>query len=52
MTCFAPGTGTPECGGFSSLEMLSLIRKLSGINIRRRCCGGVHVMTMERIQVY
>lgn len=30
---FAPGTGTPECGGFSSLEMLSMIRKLSGINM-------------------
>ena len=30
---FAPGTGTPECGGFSSLEMLTIIRKLKGINL-------------------
>lgn len=30
---FAPGTGTPECGGFSSLEILTIIRKLKGINI-------------------
>ena len=30
---FAPGTGTPECGGFSSLEILTMIRRLSGINM-------------------
>ena len=30
---FAPGTGTPECGGFSSLEILSIIRSLKNLNI-------------------
>ena len=30
---FAPGTGTPECGGFSSMEILSIIRGLQGINL-------------------
>jgi agmatinase len=29
---FAPGTGTPEIGGPSSREALTLIRKLTGIN--------------------
>lgn len=29
----APGTGTPEMGGFSSKELLSLVRKLKGLNI-------------------
>jgi agmatinase len=27
---FAPGTGTPEIGGFSSRELLSILRKLPG----------------------
>lgn len=32
---FAPGTGTPEVGGFTSYQMLQLIRGLRGLN----CCG-------------
>ena len=30
---FAPGTGTPCVGGFTSAEALGLIRKLKGINL-------------------
>jgi agmatinase len=30
---FAPGTGTPVCGGLSSYQALSIVRKMSGINI-------------------
>jgi len=30
---FAPGTGTPVCGGFSSWEAQTLIRKLGGLNL-------------------
>jgi agmatinase len=30
---FAPGTGTPSVGGFTSAEALSLLRSLSGANI-------------------
>ena len=30
---FAPGTGTPEVGGFTSREMLELVRGLIGINL-------------------
>ncbi|WP_371778946.1 agmatinase [Streptosporangium subroseum] len=30
---FAPGTGTPESGGMSSRELLSVLRGLSGLNI-------------------
>ena len=30
---FAPGTGTPEVGGFSSRELLKMIRSLKGLNI-------------------
>ncbi len=30
---FAPGTGTPEVGGFSSYQMLQLLRGLKGLNI-------------------
>ena len=30
---FAPGTGTPCCGGFSSAEALSLLRSCRGANI-------------------
>jgi agmatinase len=30
---FAPGTGTPEIGGFTSLEALGFVRGLSGIDI-------------------
>ena len=30
---FAPGTGTPEIGGFSSLEGQLLVRGLSGLNL-------------------
>jgi agmatinase len=30
---FTPGTGTPEVGGFTSLEALELVRGLSGIDI-------------------
>ncbi|HSD82604.1 MAG TPA: agmatinase [Anaerolineae bacterium] len=29
---FAPGTGTPEVGGFSSYQMLQLLRGLKGLN--------------------
>lgn len=30
---FAPGTGTPEVGGFTSFEMLSMVRGLRGLNL-------------------
>lgn len=30
---FAPGTGTPEVGGFTSYEMLKLVRGLRGLNL-------------------
>ncbi len=30
---FAPGTGTPEVGGFSSHQMLQLVRGLCGLNL-------------------
>ena len=30
---FAPGTGTPEMGGFSSRELLALVRSLDAVNI-------------------
>ncbi len=30
---FAPGTGTPVCGGLSSFQALEIIRGLSGINV-------------------
>lgn len=30
---FAPGTGTPEVGGFTSYQMLQLVRGLAGLNI-------------------
>ena len=30
---FAPGTGTPEVGGFSSYEILQLVRGLKGLNL-------------------
>lgn len=30
---FAPGTGTPEVGGFSSYQILQLIRGLKGLNL-------------------
>jgi agmatinase len=30
---FAPGTGTPEMGGFSSRELLALIRSLDVVNV-------------------
>lgn len=30
---FAPGTGTPSVGGFSSSQVLSLVRSLAGMNI-------------------
>ena len=30
---FAPGTGTPEMGGFSSRELLALIRSLDAVNV-------------------
>ncbi|MEV0084730.1 agmatinase [Saccharopolyspora sp. NPDC050642] len=30
---FAPGTGTPEMGGFSSRELLHLLRRLDGLNL-------------------
>jgi agmatinase len=30
---FAPGTGTPVCGGFSTHDALTLIRGLAGLNV-------------------
>ena len=30
---FAPGTGTPCCGGFSSAEAFSILRSLAGVNL-------------------
>ncbi|MFT1681986.1 arginase family protein, partial [Vibrio cholerae] len=30
---FAPGTGTPVCGGLSSDKILKIIRALKGINL-------------------
>jgi arginase family enzyme len=30
---FAPGTGTPEVGGFSSYQILQLLRGLKGLNL-------------------
>jgi agmatinase len=30
---FAPGTGTPEAGGFSTAEALALVRSLKGIRL-------------------
>lgn len=31
---FAPGTGTPEVGGFTSYEILQLVRGLRGLNLK------------------
>lgn len=30
---FAPGTGTPSCGGFASAEVLALLRQCAGVNL-------------------
>jgi agmatinase len=30
---FAPGTGTPVCGGFTSAEAIDMLRALAGLNI-------------------
>lgn len=30
---FAPGTGTPVCGGLTTWQAISLIRKLTGVNL-------------------
>jgi agmatinase len=30
---FAPGTGTPNCGGFTSAEVLDMLRNCEGINL-------------------
>lgn len=30
---FAPGTGTPEAGGFTSREMITILRNLVGLNL-------------------
>ena len=30
---YAPGTGTPEVGGFTSFQMLHLVRGLAGLNV-------------------
>jgi agmatinase len=30
---FAPGTGTPQVGGFTSVQILDLVRSLAGLNI-------------------
>ena len=31
--CYAPGTGTPVCGGLTSWQALEIIRGLVGLNI-------------------
>ena len=31
--CFAPGTGTPVCGGLSTHQALEIIRGIAGINL-------------------
>ncbi len=31
--CFAPGTGTPVCGGLSSSQALQILKGLAGINL-------------------
>jgi agmatinase len=30
---FAPGTGTPVCGGFSSAEIIAILRRCAGVNL-------------------
>ncbi len=30
---FAPGTGTPVCGGLTTWQAISLIRRLGGVNL-------------------
>ena len=30
---YAPGTGTPEVGGFTSFQMLQMVRGLGGLNL-------------------
>ena len=30
---FAPGTGTPVCGGLSSYQAIEILRRLAGINL-------------------
>lgn len=30
---FAPGTGTPVCGGFTSAEILGVLRRCAGVNL-------------------
>ena len=30
---YAPGTGTPEIGGFTSYEAQRIVRKLAGLNL-------------------
>ncbi len=30
---FAPGTGTPVCGGFSSADVFGLLRRFAGVNL-------------------
>ncbi|GFS94627.1 agmatinase, mitochondrial [Nephila pilipes] len=31
--CYAPGTGTPEIGGLTTVQMMEIIRGLKGVNI-------------------
>lgn len=31
--CYAPGTGTPVCGGLSTYQVLEIVRALAGINL-------------------
>lgn len=31
--CYAPGTGTPEIGGLTTIQMMEIIRGLKGVNI-------------------
>ena len=31
--CYAPGTGTPSCGGFTPAEIFRVLRSLAGVNL-------------------
>ena len=46
---FAPGTGTPCCGGFTSAEALTLLRLCRGANL---VGGDVVEVLPDRILIY
>jgi agmatinase len=31
--CYAPGTGTPVCGGLTTHQAMAILRRLAGINV-------------------